>query len=47
MLTENEDDGFLIDFDLSIKIGDDRASGVLGKIGTKVFMSIEGLLGEP
>ncbi|KAL8903406.1 MAG: hypothetical protein Q9207_003952 [Kuettlingeria erythrocarpa] len=47
MLTENEDDGFLIDFDLSIKISDDRASGAPGKTGTKVFMSIGGLLGEP
>ena len=46
MLTEKEDDGFLIDFDLSIKTSDDRASGAPSKTGTKVFMPIGGLLGE-
>ncbi len=47
MLTENEDDGFLIDFDLSIKTSDGRAPGAPSKTGTKVFISIGGLLGEP
>ena len=47
MLTENEDDGFLIDLDLSIKTSNDRASGAPGKTGTKVFMAIGALLGEP
>ena len=47
MLTENEDDRFLIDFDLSIKTSDDRASGAPSKTGTKGFIPIGGLLGEP
>ena len=47
MLTENEDDGFLIDFDLSNKISDDHASGAPNKTGTKVFMAIGALCGEP
>ena len=47
MLTENEDDGFLIDFDLSIKTSDDHASGAPSKTGTKVFMAIGALRGEP
>ena len=47
MLTENEDDGFLIDFDLSIRTSDIRASGAPSKTGTKVFMSIGSLQGEP
>ncbi|KAL9028237.1 MAG: hypothetical protein Q9196_003371 [Gyalolechia fulgens] len=47
MLTENEDDGFLIDLDLAIKISDDRASGAPSRTGTKIFMSIGVLLGEP
>ncbi|KAI4225365.1 MAG: hypothetical protein L6R40_008377 [Gallowayella cf. fulva] len=47
MLTENEDDGFLIDYDLAIKTSNDRASGAPGKIGTKVFMAIGALRGEP
>lgn len=47
MLTENEDDGFLIDYDLAIKTTSDRASGAPGKTGTKVFMAIGALLGEP
>ena len=46
MLTENEDDGFLIDFDLAIRTSDDHASGSLSKTGTKVFMAIGVLLGE-
>lgn len=47
MLTENEDDGFLIDLDLAIKISDIHASGAPSKTGTKVFMAIGALLGEP
>ncbi|KAL8993846.1 MAG: hypothetical protein Q9169_006043 [Polycauliona sp. 2 TL-2023] len=47
MLTENEDDGFLIDYDLAIKTTSDRVSGASGKTGTKVFMAIGALLGEP
>ena len=47
MLTENEDDGFLIDFDLAVRISNDHASGAPSKTGTKVFMAIGALLGEP
>jgi len=47
MFTENEDDGFLIDFDLSNKTSDDEASGAPSKTGTKIFMAIGALLGEP
>lgn len=46
MLTKDEDDGFLIDYDLAIKIDSDRASGAPGKTGTKVFMAIGALKGE-
>lgn len=47
VLTENEDDGFLIDFDLSMRISNDRASSAPSKTGTKIFMAIGALLGEP
>lgn len=47
MLTEDEDDGFLIDLDLAIKMSDDHASGAPSKTGTKVFIAIGALLGEP
>ncbi len=47
MLTENEDDGFLIDLDLAVKTSNDRASGAPSKTGTKIFMAIGALLGEP
>ncbi len=47
MLTENEDNGFLIDLDLANKVSDDQASGAPSKTGTKIFMAIGGLLGEP
>ena len=47
MLTENEDDGFLIDYDLAMRTSNDRASGAPSKTGTKVFMAIDALLGEP
>ncbi|KAH8724206.1 hypothetical protein GQ44DRAFT_291319 [Phaeosphaeriaceae sp. PMI808] len=47
MLNEQEDDGFLIDFDLAIKIDREEASGAPGMTGTKVFMAIGALNGEP
>lgn len=47
VLRENEDNGFLIDADLGIRTSSDRASGTPGKTGTKVFMAIGALLGEP
>ena len=46
MLTETEDDGFLIDLDLAIKIKDPKPSGAPSRTGTKVFMAIGALLGE-
>ncbi|KAL8643441.1 MAG: hypothetical protein Q9210_007661, partial [Variospora velana] len=46
MLTENENDGFLIDFDLAIKTNSEKASGAPGKTGTKAFMAIGALLGD-
>lgn len=46
MLTEDEDDGFLIDLDLAIRTSDDHASGAPSKTGTKVFMAIGALRGE-
>lgn len=47
LLTEKEDDGFLIDLDLAIKTSDGQASGAPSKTGTKVFMAIGALYGEP
>ena len=47
MLTENEDNGFLIDLDLANKTSDNQASGTPSKTGTKIFMAIGALLGEP
>ena len=46
MLNEKEDDGFLIDLDLAIKIDDEQASGAPSKTGTKIFMAIGALLGD-
>ena len=46
MLTEQEDDGFLIDLDLAVRMDDDAASGAPSKTGTKVFMAIGALKGE-
>jgi len=46
MLTEQEDDGFLIDLDLAVRLDDSTASGVPSKTGTKVFMAIGALKGE-
>ncbi|MCJ1281514.1 hypothetical protein MMC26_000834 [Xylographa opegraphella] len=47
MLTGKEDDGFLIDLDLAIKTSDDQASSAPSKAGTKIFIAIGALLGEP
>ena len=46
MLTEEEDDGFLIDLDLAVMVEADKASGAPSKTGTKVFMAIGALYGE-
>lgn len=46
MLNMAEDDGFLIDLDLAIKIDRESASGAPSKTGTKVFMAIGVLSGE-
>ncbi|KAF2839987.1 hypothetical protein M501DRAFT_1010229 [Patellaria atrata CBS 101060] len=46
MLTMVEDDGFLIDLDLAVKIDRENASGAPTKTGTKVFMAIGALYGE-
>ena len=40
-----EEDGFLIDLDLAIKITRDKPSGAPSKTGTKVFMGIGPLFG--
>lgn len=46
MLNVAEDDGFLIDLDLAIKIDRSSASEAPSKTGTKVFMAIGALYGE-
>ncbi|KAF2192053.1 hypothetical protein K469DRAFT_719131, partial [Zopfia rhizophila CBS 207.26] len=46
ILNDAEDDGFLIDLDLAIKIDRENASGAPSKTGTKVFMAIGALYGE-
>ena len=46
MLNMAEDDGFLIDLDLAVKIDRNSASGAPSKTGTKVFMAIGALYGE-
>jgi len=46
MLSEVEDDGFLIDLDLAVKTDREKASGAPSKTGTKVFMGIGPLYGE-
>lgn len=46
LLNEAEDDAFLIDLDLAIKINREKASGAPSKTGTKVFMAIGVLYGE-
>jgi hypothetical protein len=46
MLTIAEDDGFLIDLDLVVKIDCEGASGAPSKTGMKVFMATGALYGE-
>ncbi len=46
MLTENEDDGFLTDYDLATRTSNNRASGAPSKTGTNVFIAIGALKGE-
>ena len=46
MLTEDKDNGFLIDYDLIIKTNNNRASSTPSKTGIKVFIAIDALLGE-
>ncbi|KAF2189865.1 hypothetical protein K469DRAFT_701152 [Zopfia rhizophila CBS 207.26] len=46
ILNNAEDDGFLIDLNLAIKIDRENASGALSKTGTKVFIVISALYGE-
>jgi Fungal protein kinase len=46
MLNNAENDGFLIDLDLAIKIDREKASGAPSITGTKVFMAIGALYGE-
>ena len=46
MLEMAEDDGFLIDLDLAIRLDWQTASGAPSKTGTKVFMAIGTLYGD-
>lgn len=46
MLNSAEDDGFLIDLDLAIRLNRQKASGAPSKTGTKVFMAIGTLYGD-
>ena len=46
MLTEQEDDGFLIDFDFAVDADPPESSDAQRRTGTKVFMSIDALAGE-
>jgi serine/threonine protein kinase len=46
MLKIGEDDGFLIDLDLAIRLDRQKASGAPSKTGTKVFMAIGTLYGD-
>ncbi|KAF2188774.1 hypothetical protein K469DRAFT_70746 [Zopfia rhizophila CBS 207.26] len=46
MLNMGEDDGFLIDLDLAIRLDRQKASGAPSKTGTKVFMAIGTLYGD-
>jgi serine/threonine protein kinase len=46
LLTEKEDDGFLIDYDLAVELESNEPSGAPSKTGTKVFMAIGALNGE-
>ncbi|KAF2647234.1 hypothetical protein K491DRAFT_614914 [Lophiostoma macrostomum CBS 122681] len=46
VLNMAEDDGFLIDLDLAIKIDRDTVSGAPSQIGTKAYMAVGALNGE-
>ncbi|KAF7867284.1 hypothetical protein EAF04_005367 [Stromatinia cepivora] len=46
MLNMAEDDGFLIDLDVAIKIDRESASGASSRTGTKVYMAIGALYGD-
>ena len=46
MLTEKEDDSFLIDLDFAIRTIDNQSSGTPSKTGTKIFIAIGALLGD-
>jgi len=46
ILTEQEDKGFLIDFDLALKTANTTAPGAPSKTSGKIFMAIGALLGE-
>ena len=46
MLTEIEDDGFLIDLDVAIRIDDLKPSGALSRTGTNVFITIRAFMGD-
>lgn len=46
MLYKREDNGFLINLNLAVKIDREKASGAPSKTGTKVFMAIGALYGE-
>ena len=47
MLEEDESDGFLIDLDLAVEVNRQKLSGAPEKTGTKVFMAIGVLDGDP
>ena len=47
MLEEDESDGFLIDLDLAVEVNRRKLSGAPEKTGTKVFMAIGVLKGDP
>ena len=47
MLEEDESDGFLIDLDLAVEVNRQKLSGAPEKTGTKVFMAIGVLGGDP
>ncbi|KAI9780107.1 MAG: hypothetical protein M1816_003162, partial [Peltula sp. TS41687] len=47
LLDEDESDGFLNDWDLAVDITRPKASGAPGKTGTKAFMAIDALRGDP
>ena len=44
LITEDENEGFLIDLDHAVRVDREGASGAKGRTGTKVFMSIRLLL---